>query len=44
MVMPGDNVLINVILQAGLGLEIGLRFTVREGQVTVGAGIITSIS
>lgn len=44
MVMPGDNVQINVILQAGLGLEAGLRFTVREGQVTVGAGIVTSIS
>lgn len=42
MAFPGDNIEIQVFLTKKLGLEQGLRFTVREGQLTVGAGIITS--
>ncbi|CAB1129950.1 elongation factor Tu [Candidatus Hydrogenisulfobacillus filiaventi] len=43
MVMPGDNVRINVELIAPIAMEEGLRFAVREGGHTVGAGVVTAI-
>ena len=43
MVMPGDNVSISVKLIAPVALEKGLRFAIREGGRTVGAGQVTEI-
>ncbi len=43
MVMPGDNVTINVELIYPVALNIGLRFAIREGGRTVGAGQVTEI-
>jgi len=43
MVMPGDNVNLNVELITPVALEEGGRFAIREGGLTVGAGIITKI-
>ncbi len=43
MVMPGDNVSINVKLIASVAMEKGLRFAIREGGRTVGAGQVTEI-
>ncbi|WP_038028752.1 elongation factor Tu [Thermonema rossianum] len=43
MVMPGDNVTITVELQKPIALEKGLRFAIREGGRTVGAGQVTEI-
>jgi elongation factor Tu len=43
MVMPGDNVTIDVKLLAAVALEKGLRFAIREGGRTVGAGQVTEI-
>jgi len=43
MVMPGDNVTINVELITGVAMDIGLRFAIREGGRTVGAGQVTEI-
>ena len=43
MVMPGDNVTITVELIYPVALNIGLRFAIREGVRTVGAGQITEI-
>ena len=43
MVMPGDNVKMNVELIAPIALEEGTRFAIREGGRTVGAGVVTSI-
>lgn len=43
MVMPGDNVKINVELIAPIAMEEGLRFAIREGGRTVGAGVVTKI-
>ncbi len=43
MVMPGDNVKINVELIAPIAMEEGTRFAIREGGRTVGAGVVTSI-
>jgi elongation factor Tu len=43
MVMPGDNVNMEVQLIAPVALEEGLRFAIREGGRTVGAGVVTSI-
>jgi len=42
-VMPGDNVRIEVELIAPIAMEEGLRFAVREGGHTVGAGVVTKI-
>src|SRR3712207_8724705 len=39
MVMPGDNVTITVKLIAPIAMEEGLRFAIREGGKTVGAGV-----
>ena len=43
MVMPGDNVTLSVELVTPIALEIGLRFAIREGGRTVGAGVVTEI-
>jgi elongation factor Tu len=43
MVMPGDNVNIDVELITPIAAEEGLRFAIREGGRTVGAGVITKI-
>ncbi|MDY6910206.1 MAG: elongation factor Tu [Thermodesulfobacteriota bacterium] len=43
MVMPGDNVNMEVHLIAPVALEEGLRFAIREGGRTVGAGVVTTI-
>ncbi len=43
MVMPGDNVTITVKLIAPIALNKGLRFAIREGGRTVGAGQVTEI-
>jgi len=43
MVMPGDNVSIEVSLIEPIALEEGLRFAIREGGRTVGAGVVTKI-
>lgn len=43
MVMPGDNVSIEVTLIEPIALEEGLRFAIREGGRTVGAGVVTKI-
>ncbi|TNE82131.1 MAG: elongation factor Tu [Bacteroidetes bacterium] len=44
MVMPGDNVTINVKLISEIALEKGLRFAMREGGRTIGAGQVTEIT
>jgi elongation factor Tu len=44
MVMPGDNVRMEVNLLVPVALEPGLRFAIREGGRTVGAGVVTHIS
>ena len=43
MVMPGDNVSLTVELIAPIAMELGLRFAIREGGRTVGAGTVTEI-
>ncbi len=43
MVMPGENVTITVELIAPIAMEDGLRFAIREGGRTVGAGVVSSI-
>ncbi len=43
MVMPGDNTKMEVNLIAPIALEEGLRFAIREGGRTVGAGVVTKI-
>jgi elongation factor Tu len=43
MVMPGDNVKMSVALIAPIAMEQGLRFAIREGGRTVGAGVVTRI-
>lgn len=44
MCMPGDNITINVTLIAPIAMEKGLRFAIREGGRTVGAGQVTEIT
>jgi elongation factor Tu len=44
MVMPGDNVAMEVELIAPIAMEKGLRFAIREGGRTVGAGVVADIS
>jgi len=44
MVMPGDNVNLDVELIAPIAMEEGQRFAIREGGRTVGAGVVTKIS
>ena len=43
MVMPGDNVNLEIDLITPIAMEKGLRFAIREGGRTVGAGTITEI-
>lgn len=43
MVMPGDNIKINVILINPIAMEEGLHFAIREGGKTVGAGIVSKV-
>ena len=43
MVMPGDNVALSVKLIAPIAMDEGLRFAIREGGRTVGAGVVASI-
>ena len=43
MVMPGDNVKIDVVLISPIAMEDGSRFAIREGGRTVGAGVVTRI-
>ncbi len=44
MVMPGDNILMEVELIQPVAIEEGLRFAIREGGRTVGAGVVTKIN
>ena len=44
MVMPGDNVKLNIKLIAPIAMDSGLRFAIREGGRTVGAGVVGTIS
>jgi elongation factor Tu len=43
MVMPGDNVNMEVVLVSPVAIETGLRFAIREGGRTVGAGVVTEM-
>jgi elongation factor Tu len=43
MVMPGDNVSVEIKLIAPVAMEKGLRFAIREGGRTIGAGRVTEI-
>jgi elongation factor Tu len=44
MVMPGDNVEMSVVLEKPIAMEEGLRFAIREGGRTVGAGRVTGVT
>ena len=44
MVMPGDNITVDVELIVPIAMEDGLRFAIREGGRTVGAGVVASIT
>ncbi|MEH3048301.1 elongation factor Tu [Sphingomonas adhaesiva] len=44
MVMPGDNVALGIKLIAPIAMDVGQRFTIREGGRTVGAGVVSAIS
>ena len=44
MVMPGDNIQMGVELITPVAIEEGLRFAIREGGRTVGAGVVTRIN
>ncbi|MGD9892803.1 MAG: elongation factor Tu, partial [Dehalococcoidia bacterium] len=43
MVMPGDNITMSIELITPVALDEGLRFAIREGGRTVGAGVITKV-
>ena len=43
MVMPGDNIGMEVTLIAPIAMEEGLRFAIREGGRTVGAGVVAKV-
>ncbi|HHO55586.1 MAG TPA: elongation factor Tu, partial [Trueperaceae bacterium] len=43
MVMPGDNVELTVSLIKPIAMEQGLRFAIREGGRTVGAGVVAEV-
>jgi elongation factor Tu len=43
MVMPGDNIAMEVSLIVPIAMDEGLRFAIREGGRTVGAGVVTAI-
>jgi elongation factor Tu len=44
MVMPGDNVAIDVELIAPIAMDDGLRFAIREGGRTVGSGVVAKVT
>jgi elongation factor Tu len=44
MVMPGDNVTMDVNLIQPIAIEPGLRFAIREGGRTIGSGVVTEIT
>jgi elongation factor Tu len=44
MVMPGDNIEMDVELIVPVAIEEGLRFAIREGGRTVGAGVVSKIT
>jgi len=43
MVMPGDNVNLEIVLIAPVAMEKGVRFAIREGGRTIGAGTVTEV-
>ncbi|NLY49728.1 MAG: elongation factor Tu, partial [Firmicutes bacterium] len=43
MVMPGDNIVMDIELITPIAIETGLRFAIREGGRTVGAGVVSEI-
>ncbi len=43
MCMPGDNVIMNIELIAPIAMEKGIKFSIREGGRTVGAGSVAEI-
>ena len=43
MVMPGDNVALEIELLTPIAIEKELRFAIREGGRTVGAGVVTEV-
>ena len=43
MCMPGDNAKINVTLIQPIAMDEGLRFAIREGGKTVGAGVVSKV-
>ena len=43
MVMPGDNIKMTVTLIAPIAMDEGLKFAIREGGRTVGAGVVSKI-
>jgi len=43
MVMPGDNIKMNVELIAPIAMEEGLRFAIHENGRTVGAGVVSKV-
>ena len=43
MVMPGDNVSVEVELQKTIAMEKGLKFAIREGGRTIGSGIVVEV-
>jgi elongation factor Tu len=43
MVMPGDNATMQVELISPIAMDEGLRFAIREGGRTVGAGVVSSV-
>jgi len=43
MVMPGDNVRVSIELITPIAMDEGLRFAIREGGRTVGAGVVSKI-
>ena len=44
MVMPGDNITMDVELTAPIAMDEGLRFAIREGGKTVGAGVVAKVT
>ena len=43
MCMPGDNITMDVEIISPIAMEEGLRFAIREGGRTVGAGVVTKV-
>jgi elongation factor Tu len=43
MCMPGDNVTLEIELITPIAMEAGLRFAIREGGHTVGAGVVSKV-